>query len=110
MKAISEGWARESRLSGSPESESCSGWSDRWYRTSKERNGRSNRTCLAAGTEAVDCSDPGHNQAESTGREPGSRCAGTYSGGSPRYWERCIQNHIARITLSRASWAIGGSL
>ena len=57
-----------------------SAWQDRG---TEEGNACSDRARLAACPEAVDCADPGHNEAASPGREHRSSCRRTYVRRSP---------------------------
>ena len=61
----------------------------------------SNRARLAARAETVDCSDPRHHEAETTGGEYRSSRNRTYARRSPRNRNRLIRDQGGRCSISR---------
>jgi hypothetical protein len=59
-----------------------------------------NRAGLATRPETLDCSDPGHDKAESSRRKPRSDRRRTYERRSPRDQKRRLTDHGARSSLS----------
>ena len=58
-----------------PQSESAAGGGAQYLRKTKEGDTGADRACVAACQEAMDRSDPGHNEGQSPGREPrGGQC------------------------------------
>ena len=79
-------------------------------RRTEEGDTCSDRARVAACPEAVDRSDPGHQEAGAPGREHRSSCGRAHARRSPRDRKRCIKDHGARGPVPREAGANDRSL
>src|SRR5205807_5090681 len=70
-------------------------------RETEEGDACADRARLAAGPEAMDCADPGHDEAGAPGREHRSRSDRTDRRGSAGNRERRLTDHDSRRALPR---------
>src|SRR5207244_2139155 len=101
---------RSALYDGEPESESGGRRFDWQVRAAEEGDACAGRSRMAAGTEAVDCSDPGYDQAASTGREYRRGCYQTHARGSSAARYRNLKDRGARRPIPGRAAEISGAL
>jgi aryl-alcohol dehydrogenase-like predicted oxidoreductase len=85
---------------GGAEGQSGVGGSAGRHRSPKESDAGADRAGVAAGAEAVDCSDPGYNEIASLGRKHRSSWGSAYGRRFGRDRKRRFENHSARQSVS----------